>query len=181
MALEIEKKYHLTAEQSGQIERRLGNLGAEYVGEAAEVNIIYQGGILTAAGAVLRIRKTGGLTTLAYKVRVSDKESVKHQLEYETGVENANEMENIIDSLGFKRSLIYEKRRRTWKLGLVEIVMDELPFGLYMEIEGTDPEIAATELSLGAANLPAESKTYPQLTLEYGVLRDDVIESRFSN
>jgi len=75
--------------------------------------------------------------------------------------------------------LVYEKRRRTWSLGRTEVVIDELPFGLFMEIEGEEREIDAAEQTLGIDGLPAEHDTYPQLTEKHGQRVGDVIEARF--
>ena len=58
-------------------------------------------------------------------------------------------MTAILDALGFTRLLVYEKRRHTWPLGPTEVVIDELPFGLFMEIEGEEDEITAAEQTLG--------------------------------
>ena len=54
---------------------------------------------------------------------------------------NPEAMESILDALGFMPAMIYEKRRETWRLGATEVVIDELPFGLFMEIEGTERNI----------------------------------------
>jgi adenylate cyclase class 2 len=85
----------------------------------------------------------------------------------------------ILDALGFKPVLVYEKRRQTWSLGPTEVVIDELPFGWFMEIESSEQEINDAEASLGIERLPAEHETYPQLTEQHGKRVGDVIEARF--
>ena len=89
-------------------------------------------------------------------------------------------MELILDALGFRAGLIYEKRRETWTLGKTEIVIDELPFGLFMEIEGAEQDIRNIESKLAIKRLRTEPDTYPQLTLKHGKNREGVIEARFS-
>ena len=180
MATEIEKKYVLSNDQREQILENLKEIGAEYLGEDFEENIIYKGGVLDEKTAVLRVRKIGDKTILTYKERVPGDLPVKHQTEYETVVENAREIEKIIESLGFKKALIYEKRRKKWHFRDVEIVLDELPFGLYMEIEGSITEIAEAEMFLDAENLEVENETYPHLTQRFGVRELDFIEARFA-
>ncbi len=181
MAIEIEKKYLLTQEQRERISTDLKELDAEFIGEDFEENTLYDGGILTEQYAALRVRKIEGNTILTYKRRVQNDTNIKHQIEHETKVENAEETENIIESLGFKKSLVYEKRRRTWKFRNVEIVLDELPFGLYMEIEGSQNAIAEAEMILGAEDFVTEHETYPHLTLKCGKKNGNIIEARFGN
>ena len=154
-------------------------LKAEFVGEDFEENTLYDGGILTEQKAALRVRKIAEKTILTYKRRIQNETNIKHQIEHETKVENAEEIENIIKNLGFEKSLIYEKRRKTWKFRSVEIVLDELPFGLYMEIEGSAMAIAEAEMILGAEDFITEHETYPHLTLKFGKPNGNVIEARF--
>ena len=180
MAIEIEKKFTLSGDQRERITARLEELGARFIGEDFEENTLYGGGILDEKGAVLRVRKIGNKTILTYKERVENDSAVKQQTEFETIVESAEEIENIIRSLGFTRSLVYEKRRKTWRLRDVEIMLDELPFGLYMEIEGSITAIAEAEMLLDAENFEAEHETYPHLTGRFGVRKESVIEARFA-
>jgi adenylate cyclase class 2 len=88
-------------------------------------------------------------------------------------------MEEIIRILGYRLSVVYEKRRRTWHLGKAEIVLDELPFGLYMEIEGTPRNIAIAERKLAIRKLVPEMRGYPRLTVKYGRMKKSVMEARF--
>lgn len=182
MSLEIEKKYRLTSEQTEQITSRLKRIGAEFDGEEFEENIIYTGGVLSGRNAVLRLRKIGGAKTLlTYKERLDDDAEIKHQTEYETGVEDFAQIEKILGQLGFERHLIYEKRRRKWRFQKTEIVLDELPFGLFMEIEGSVEAIENAEKLLAAGDLPAEHLTYPALTASHGREINRMIEARFEN
>jgi adenylate cyclase class 2 len=81
--------------------------------------------------------------------------------------------------LGFKRRLIYEKRRETWKFRDVEIVFDELPFGSFMEIEGPLTAIVEAEMLLDLDVLEVVHETYPRLTAQNGVEVNGVFEARF--
>ncbi|MGI9056077.1 MAG: CYTH domain-containing protein, partial [Pyrinomonadaceae bacterium] len=127
MAIETEKKYRLTEEQFGQIPDELKEIGAEFVGEDFEENMIFGGGSLSENNAILRIRKTQDKTILTYKKRIQNEFAVKQQIEHETEVFDAEAIEKIVESLGLTKNLVYEKRRRTWKFRSVEIVLDELP------------------------------------------------------
>ena len=78
------------------------------------------------------------------------------------------------------RSVVYEKRRETWQLGEAEIVLDELPFGWFMEIEADVDEIRRLESELALTDLAAETETYPRLAVQHGTKSGDLIEARFS-
>ena len=88
-------------------------------------------------------------------------------------------MEAILEALGFTPALVYEKRRQTWRLGKTEIVIDVLPFGLFMEIEGRATEIKAVEAKARTERSAAEHATYPQLTAKHGKVYEGLIEARF--
>jgi adenylate cyclase, class 2 len=179
MAIEIEKKYRLTKAQKLFVGESLKELNAEYIGEDFEENIIYGGGILSANRAVLRIRKTQDKTILTYKKRIQNDFDSKQQIEHETEIVNAVELEEIIENLGFTPRLVYEKRRKTWKFREVEIVLDELPFGDFMEIEGAMMAIAEAEMFLDIEDFETEHETYPSLTMKLGKQNGNLIEARF--
>jgi adenylate cyclase class 2 len=179
MPIEIEKKYRLTKKQRELILQRLSAIGATPQGEEFEENTLYRGDVLDVGRCVLRLRRVGDSAILTYKERFPSSSSIKHQREDETNVSNADAMDAILDALGFTPALVYEKRRATWRLGAAEIVIDELPFGLFMEIEGPEAEIRKIERQLAIKGLRAEHATYPQLTQRRGKRYGNVIEARF--
>lgn len=179
MAIEIEKKYRLTPEQRSALIRRLQDVGAQDEGEELEENTLYEGGPIDFNRSVLRLRRIGETAVLTYKERLSVDSDAKHQREEETKIGNPEAMRSILEAMGFAARVVYEKRRQTWQLGGTEIVLDELPFGLFMEIEGTEEGISAVEEELGTEKLEMESATYPQLTRKLGKRIGEMIEARF--
>ena len=179
MPIEIEKKYRLTPQQREQILRRLPEIGARRERTDFEVNTLYAGDSIDNERAVLRLRRVGNRAVLTFKERLPGISPIKHQLEDETTVGDADAMDAILESLGFNPTLIYEKRRERWQLGETEIVVDELPFGLFMEIEGEESAILDIEMKLAIKRLEAETATYPSLTREHGAENNGVIEARF--
>ena len=177
--IEIEKKYRLTKRQRDDVLRRLEEVGARPRGEEFEENTIYRGEALKRENSVLRLRRAGKKALLTYKERLPGTASIKHQREDETLIADPVAMDAILDALGFARALVYEKRRQTWRLGKAEIVVDELPFGFFMEIEGSEDEIKSAERKLGIKGLRAEHATYPELTEKHGKRFGDLIEARF--
>lgn len=181
MAIETEKKYRLDKRRIVGLTAKLGELGAVFASEHFEENYLHRGGLLDERSAVLRLRKIGDTTFLTYKERIKNDSDFKHKIEHETLVSDVDEMEHIIEKLGYRLSVVYEKHRKTWHLGEVEVVLDELPFGLYMEIEGSIEAILKTEKLLGIEDLEPEVRGYPRLTVKYGKQIGSVYESRFEN
>jgi adenylate cyclase class 2 len=82
----------------------------------------------------------------------------------------------IFQRLGFEPKQIYEKYRETYHFGDVEVVLDEMPFGNFVEVEGEEVAIrqAAAVLGLDWRNrilanylaLMAQLKTYHQLPFD---------------
>jgi adenylate cyclase class 2 len=179
MPIEVEKKYRMTEQECVAVAERLRALYAQCFGSELEVNTIYTNNLLEVERAVLRLRRVGNRAILTFKKRFPNVASVKRQLEEETEVSDADATARILDLLGFRQTLVYEKRRQTWKYGGAEITIDELPFGWFIEIEGEEPEIERVEKALGLNGSHAEEATYPQLTRSYGVLVGDVIQAKF--
>jgi adenylate cyclase class 2 len=179
LSIEIEKKYLLMPEGRANIVSALGDSEAGFAGEDFEENLIFTGGALNDKQTVLRLRRIGEKTLLTYKERLPSRSGIKHQIEHETEVDDFDAALQIFESLGFTRSLVYEKKRRTWRFDDVEVVLDELPFGLYMEIEGTVEAIEKAEKLLGIEALEAVHETYPQLTAKFGKRNGEIMEARF--
>jgi adenylate cyclase class 2 len=179
MATEIEKKYRLTREQRAELLERLHEVGATLEGEEHEENTLYAGHNLDARTSVLRLRRVEGRAVFTYKERFASSSAIKHQREDETVVEDADALAAILDALGYKPALVYEKRRATWRTSGAEVVIDELPFGLFLEIEGEEMAIIAVEQLLGLTEVEAEMATYAELTELYGERRGSMIEARF--
>lgn len=179
MSIEIEKKYRLTREQQERLLRRLSDVKAMPQGKEFEENTLYAGGQLDMETEVLRLRRVGDRAILTYKRRFPTASAIKHQREDETEVTDAAALASILEALGYTPALIYEKRRATWQMADAEVVLDELPFGLFLEIEGDEQAIIEAEQLLDLADVEAEMSTYPELTRRYGERRGELIEARF--
>jgi adenylate cyclase class 2 len=179
MSIETEKKYHLGSRRLEEITQKLVELGAEFDKEVFEVNYQHRGGEMDERGATLRLRKIGDFTVLTYKEKIRTETGAKRKIEYETSVADVDAMEKIIERLGYRLTAVYEKRRKYWRFGTVEVVLDELPFGMYMEIEGTIDDIERAEKILGLKEVEHEPRGYPRLTIKYGKMNGDVAEAKF--
>ena len=180
MPVEIEKKYLLTKAQRRAIEQRLRELSIVPGEVEHEENTIYRGGMLERPGCALRLRRVNGRAILTFKQRRPSTSAVKFQDEQEVEIMDAEAMHAILTALSFRPGLVYEKRRTCWQVGNAKVVIDELPFGLFMEIEASQKEILRVEKLIGADKLPPVMETYPTLTRELGVNKRGVIEARFA-
>ena len=179
MSIETERKYHLGPKRLEEITSKLISLGAEFIKEVFEVNYQHRGGQMDERGATLRLRKIGDFTVLTYKEKIKNETGTKQKIEFETAVSDVIAAEKIVERLGYKLTAVYEKRRKYWRFGKVEVVLDELPFGLYMEIEATIAEIERAEKALGLKEIEREPRGYPRLTIKYGKMNGEVAEARF--
>lgn len=69
--------------------------------------------------------------------------------EIEVEVEDFDRVASIIKRLGYEPKQVYEKYRETFWLGEVEVVLDEMPFGNFVELEGEEDVIKAAADRLG--------------------------------
>jgi len=179
MPIEIEKKYRLNEEQRTAVIKRLAEIGADHSGEEFEENTLFGSRVIDLGNSVLRLRRTKSSCVLTQKQRLPGESAIKYQQENETLVDDGDAMAAILAGLGFSPTLIYEKFRDTWRIDDVEVVVDRLPFGLFMEIEGSESSIKEMEENLQITELEPEHLTYPALTRLHGKVSGDLVASRF--
>ena len=88
----------------------------------------------------LRVRSGLG-NTLTLKVKKEEDKDFKLRDEYETEIKDLKVLTRIFSLLGFSKHFVMEKYRADFSYGGVEISVDELPFGTYVEFEGTKEAI----------------------------------------
>ena len=180
MGTEIEKKYRIGSAETARLRERLRAAGAEARGAEFEENILYAGPGLERGNRVLRLRRVEGRAIFTFKESMADSSGIKRRREDETAVDDADALADILDALGYTPAVVYEKRRETWLVAGVEVVLDELPFGLYVEIEGEEEPILEAERLLEIDGATEEPKSYPQLTLLHGTKNGALVEARFT-
>jgi adenylate cyclase class 2 len=150
-SLEIEVKFFLPDIED--LERRIQSLGAGFQGTVHETNIRFEtaDNALFRQRSLLRLRRADRIT-LTYKSENPQKQGdYKVHTEYEASVDSFEAMENILVSLGFHAAQTYEKIRRTYELGPVELCLDTMPYGGFLEIEGPGEAIRAVSGRLSLA------------------------------
>ena len=106
---------------------------------------------LRAAGKLLRLRQDDR-ARLTFKGAAAESQpsEVKVREELEVEVSDFDTAAQLLERIGFRRGPTYEKYRETFSLGDVEVVLDELPFGNFVELEGEEEAIrvVADQLNL---------------------------------
>jgi len=104
---------------------------------------------LTRQGRLLRLRRDRR-NLITYKEPPTHQDAdFKVQQEYETEVSDFAQARTILEKLGFAPTLRYEKYRETFTYQGAEIVLDEVPFGTFMEIEAPREVIRRLAPALG--------------------------------
>lgn len=106
-----------------------------------EVNLRFDSvdGTLRAQHHVLRLRKDDQVR-LTYKGPANLASEVADRQELEVVVQDLDTTRAILEALGFQVFILYEKYRTTYQLRDCEVVIDEMPFGNFTEIEGNSVE-----------------------------------------
>ena len=102
--------------------------------------VIIEPEALARRDAFIRVRDEGHRTTLTYKQ--FDETSLTGAKEIEVTVSDFDATVALLGQVGLTHKSFQESRRETWKLGLVEVVIDEWPhLNPYIEIEGTSEDL----------------------------------------
>ncbi|MFZ5813090.1 MAG: class IV adenylate cyclase [Thermodesulfobacteriota bacterium] len=180
MSLEVELKYPVA--DFASVRTALAGVGAERLGLVFERNDVFDSagqGRLREAGILLRLRLTtpkrteadqvedrGGVLTLKLPPPPDAPRGFKVRREIETRVDDVQVLRDILIGLGYVVTLRYEKVRETWRIGRTVVCLDRLPFGRYVEIEGTPDAIRSLAERLGLSPASASTATYHDLHLE---------------
>jgi adenylate cyclase, class 2 len=135
---ELEVKFYLANKHS--LQETLKNLGAIVMQTRLhEHNLRFDTieGTLTSNEQVLRLRKDHA-NHLTYKGPSDVKTGVSARTEIEFSVDDFEKAQNLLEALGYRVSMIYEKYRTVYELSGTLVTIDEMPFGDFAEIEGTD-------------------------------------------
>jgi len=92
-------------------------------------------GALRRQGGALRLRRDSSCH-LAFKGPSRWADGIRVRDEFETTVGDFSSSESILHALGYVVIFEYEKYREVYEMDGAEIMLDELPFGDFIEIEG---------------------------------------------
>jgi len=152
---EVEVKFYVS-NFDDKLRKRVENIKPEmqHIGSKLEKNILFddQEGSLKRKGKILRLRRWRGENTLTFK-GPKMKSKFKRRPESEVKVDNFQETKRILNKLGFRKYMRYEKRREKFKFRLdenkLEVCFDKMPYGNFVEIEGNENDIPRVAGKLG--------------------------------
>jgi adenylate cyclase class 2 len=160
MPHEIEIKFRI--ENFAPVTRALKKAGFKEITRSThEMNSLYDlpGQKLRKRGVMLRLRKYGEKWVMTHKAK-GEAGRHKKRTEFETAVENGEQMDAILRALGFAPTFRYEKYRAEWSDGSGHVVLDKTPIGNFGEIEGPVRWIDRTAGALGIRQEDYITETY---------------------
>jgi len=111
-------------------------------------------GSLRSEGRVLRLRRDTE-ARFTYKGPSTNEQGILSRTEIEFTVGDFEKAKEFMEALGYQKLLYYDKYRTTYELqtseGSVHVMLDELPYGNFVEIEGKSSEtirVTADQLNL---------------------------------
>lgn len=197
MALECERKY--MGVNFAAVRAALKSHGAHFEGAHMESNTVWDNAerSLRPGGMLLRLRTqqwfgplqaqgvpnehgvskgqfaAGSLDrvchVLTFKAAASEQQGCKIREESEVIVDNVDTMEAILTGLGYSITARYEKVREVWNLHHTELALDIVPFGEYMEVEGSVATIDQVARLVGIDTAEQSTLSYHRLHQEWRV------------
>ena len=157
-----EQELKIPVDRLSPVRERLPAAGGELLAPSRlEVNVLFDtaAGEIAGAGRALRLRRVDDRWILTLKGPPVYRGAVKEREELETEVGSGETVTAILDRLGYRPAVRYEKMREVWRLHDLEVVLDHTPMGDFVEIEGPAGELegAARELGLDPARSLAGS------------------------
>jgi adenylate cyclase class 2 len=148
--VEIEVK--LRVGRTADVESRLRVLGAFLESPRVledDVLFDFPDRRLTDAGSMLRLRRRKERAILTFKEPIATDLGAKVRRETEIEVGDYDAIAAIVAGLGMTPIWRYQKRRTTYRLGNLHALVDELPIGNFLELEGPKSEIDRWAGALG--------------------------------
>jgi adenylate cyclase class IV len=163
--IENEIKLNLTKKEIKALINRikLGGARKEFCTKQTTYRLDTKNKDLEKRGVFLRTR-AGEKSTFTIKQKItSSRKDIKSRKEIEVdidGIEKIITINSMLKILGFDYMKIMEKYRMQWEMSGCKIAIDELSFGLYVEIEGDKNKIFKIVKDLGLEKKKAITDTY---------------------
>ncbi len=138
---ETEAKFYIR--DLAKIELRLQELKAQLIQPRThETNLRFDNANndLRSTSRVLRLRQDEKARFTFKGPSVEKEGGILSRREIEFVVEDFESAKHFLEALGYEAVVFYEKFRATYELGDTHIMLDELPYGEFVEIEGENVE-----------------------------------------
>ncbi len=158
---EVEVKFMLR--DLPALRERVVQLGADVTAERVlETNLRFDrpDQSLRRAGQALRLRQDAA-ARMTFKGPPITEGGASSRQEIEFEVSDYGAGRRFIEALGFAVTFIYEKYRTTYRLGEVNVTLDEMPYGSFAEIEyaGAGDAVAAIHAAADQLGLNWEARS----------------------
>jgi len=117
---------------------------------------------LTSRGVVIRLREDDSIR-LTYKEPGTIERGIITREELEVEVSDFDTMQAILGKFGYEPSMLYEKYRTIYSCHDTHIMLDELPYGNFIEVEGDKDDIEWVLDNLGLENAERREDSYAKL------------------
>lgn len=173
---EIEVKLKITKKGLEPLKGLLAESGAKDLGKFEQTDILLdyleKGKTFGTYDQALRIRneKSKGKTKTTFTFKGTpeiDKSGKKTRDEFNAEVDNYKSLMKVLRPIGFEKVIKITKSRHKFKLDGVKVVIDQLKFGNFVELEGEKEDIDKLIKKLKIENLPVETAPYFQLQLDW--------------
>ena len=147
--LEVEVKFYIA--RPDFLHRHLVELDATAPPKVFETNLRFEDSdhTLKTNGQLLRLRQDRDCRlTFKSKSGLTDPQ-FKVYRELEVSVSDFDTMRGILQELGYHTAQVYEKWRQTFHWERVELCLDTMPYGTFLEIEGPQENIKPAADHLG--------------------------------
>lgn len=183
--LEIEAKFYVKNLQ--RLEDHLERAGARLIqSRVLETNLRFDlpGAPMRAEGRVLRLRRDKEVR-LTYKSASTNENGVLSREEIEFTVDDFEQARRFLEALGYQKLVYYEKYRTIYELNETSIMLDELPYGNFVEIEGETSVSIRTlaellELNWEAAIASSYHVLFDRVLTNMGLSMEDLSFANFA-
>lgn len=178
--VEIEIKLPLTEAELSSVRGKLAKI-ARFVKKSGNIDVYYAPAHRNFLAEKypfewLSVRKRGDKAILNYKhFHPEGAETKTHCDEFETVVENADQLEKILKALDFRKLVTVDKEREVWETEGFEIALDKVKeLGHFIEIEALTHSATVEETrkrlfsfakQLGVGSKKEDLKGYPMLLI----------------
>lgn len=151
-SIESELKFRVSGESDhAKLRAMLRKRGARLVGHYREENYRFNGPGKSTRNTTLRLRVLNGgpRGILTAKGPAKFEGGVKIREETEIEVPDVHATLDMLQQLGFRVGWTYPKKRAVWRLDGVDVTLDVLDFGWFVELEGPAEVLPEVAHSLG--------------------------------
>jgi adenylate cyclase class 2 len=163
--LDTESEAKFYVRRPAELEKRLRTMGARLIqSRTHELNLRFDTPArdLGRAGRLLRLRR-GEAARLTFKGEAQASGGAVTRREIEFTVGDFDAARRLLESLGYEVVFVYEKMRSTYGVEGAMVMLDELPCGNFVEIEGPLDALRPLAAHLGLNWMSATPASYHTL------------------